>query len=133
MTEKWSSLMYAFYGPILKIEYKDGCKCHVFCCMAQSNMTQCGHCITHYLDTKDAQSMSNLRKHAWKCWGEDIIKEADELGNVGAAWSLLKTPEVDKWNGLITAHFKQQGKGRVMYSHCQHTKVKLRYIALIYT
>ncbi|PBK86090.1 hypothetical protein ARMGADRAFT_870890, partial [Armillaria gallica] len=127
----WSSPMYAFYAPVPKVDYRDGCRCHVFGCMSQSNETPCGHRIAHYLDTKDAQSMSNLRKHAQKCWGEDAVEEADEAGNVGAAWSLLKGAGSDKQNGSITAHFACQGKGRVTYSNRQHTKVKAQLFAIV--
>ncbi|SJL03663.1 uncharacterized protein ARMOST_16509 [Armillaria ostoyae] len=127
MMTKWTSPMYAFYSPIPEIEYRDGRKCHIFRCTAQANVTRCGHRIVRYLDTKDAQSTSNLRKHARKCWGEDVIKEADEAGTLDAARTLLrKDAGSDKRNGSITSHFARQGKGRVTYSHRQHTKQESR-------
>lgn len=124
--------MYAFYSPIPEIEYRDGRKCHIFRCTAQANVTRCGHRIVRYLDTKDAQSTSNLRKHARKCWGEDVIKEADEAGTLDAARTLLrKDAGSDKRNGSITSHFARQGKGRVTYSHRQHTKQESRCVELM--
>jgi len=33
--------------------------------------------VRRYLDKKDANSTSNMRKHARKCWGDDVVKAAD--------------------------------------------------------
>jgi len=49
----------------------------------------------------------------------DEAKDADEVRKriVG---SVLK-------NGTITVSFEKRGKGKITYSHCQHTKTEARY------
>ena len=110
------------------IEYiKDHCvhvfECTVTCCMGKVN-----GCMVHwYLDTGDAKSMSNLRKHAKICWGEEAIAAADNTWDVRAACEALgKLKSVD---GSITAAFEQVAKSKVTYSHRQHTSTEARYVS----
>jgi uncharacterized DUF497 family protein len=69
-------------------------------------------------------STSNLIKHAKKCWGEDTVtaastaKDAKEVRDK-VVGSILK-------NGSLTASFEIKGKGKVRYSHRQHTKAETR-------
>jgi hypothetical protein len=37
--------------------------------------------VCRFLDKGDAKSTSNMRKHAKKCWGNDIIRSADNANN----------------------------------------------------
>ena len=66
--------------------------------------------------------MSNMWKHAWHCWGNDIIKKADEakeeltLDNI---WEGLKEAKME--DSSIVTFFDHKGKGRVKYMLCQHT------------
>ena len=73
--------------------------------------------VHHYLDTGDAKSTRNLRKHTRICWGVETVAVADETRNYGAAFDLLKLHK----DRSITEAFKQKGKGKVTYSHRQHT------------
>ncbi|KAH6916212.1 hypothetical protein BKA70DRAFT_1419116 [Coprinopsis sp. MPI-PUGE-AT-0042] len=49
-------------------------KCLMFKCAAGHCYNTKGHNICCYLDTGNANSTSNLWKHASKCWGEDAVK-----------------------------------------------------------
>jgi len=70
------------------------------------------HC---YLDTSDAKSTSNLRKHAKICWTDDIVALADKTKDVKAARAaLVDLKDVDI---SITAVFERLAKSKVTYSH----------------
>jgi hypothetical protein len=76
-----------------------------------------------FLDTGDANSTSNLRGHAIKCWGRENVKSAcgcpaDEIREVTKGISP---------SGSIMAAFEWKGKGKVSYSHRQHTRMETRY------
>lgn len=116
----WTSPIYAFFEPVPEIEYHDKRRCHVFKCAARG----CKHRVRRYLDKKDAKSTGNMRKHVKSCWGEAALQAAMESGNTAAAREgvinkLLKT-------GSINASFEQKGKGKVTYSHRQHTRSETR-------
>jgi hypothetical protein len=103
------------------VEYIDGRKAHVFECAVRS----C-HCrsrlVCWFLDTGNAKSTSNLCQHAKVCWGEEAVSAADNTRDVKTARDILThTKGVDK---SITALFQCTAKGKVTYSHCQHTKVE---------
>ena len=82
--------------------------------------------MRRYLDTGDAKSMSNLRKHAKICWGEEAVAAADNTKNVGAAREALGKMRLV--NGSITAAFERTSKGKITYSHHQHTTTEARYV-----
>lgn len=46
--------------------------------------------VRRYLDTSDAKSTGNLRKHARIYWGVETVATADEARNYGAALDALK-------------------------------------------
>jgi len=74
------------------------------------------------LDKGDAKSTSGLRRHVSKCWGAETVKLADGTKDLEAAHAiLLKTKLHD---GTITAEFERIGKGKVTYSHRQHTSTE---------
>ena len=50
---------------------------------------------------------------------------ADKTSNAKVAHEALSNKEAD---GSIAAAFERVGKGKVTYSHCQHTKLEARYI-----
>ncbi|PPQ88236.1 hypothetical protein CVT25_005286 [Psilocybe cyanescens] len=121
LAKEWTAGVYGFFRPDPIIECISGHHAHTFICAAT-------HCrgptrnIRRFLDTKDAKSTSNLHQHALKCWGED---------NVEAAQSHLadEVHEATKGaspSGSITAAFKRKGKGKISYSHRQHTKTETR-------
>ena len=71
----------------------------------------------HFLNTADKESTSNMCKHAKHCWGEDIIKKADEVKEqitVYGIWEHLAEVK-QSHNGSIVAFFDRKGKGRVKY------------------
>jgi hypothetical protein len=83
-----------------------------------------GRIVRCYLDTGDAKSISNLRKHAKICWGEDAVAAADGTKNVQAAHEALG--KIRPANSLIADIFQQAAKGKVTYSHTQHTTTEAR-------
>jgi DNA-binding winged helix-turn-helix (wHTH) protein len=80
--------------------------------------------VRRYLDTGDAKSMSNLRKHAKLCWGDMVVASADLTRSVqGAREALGKMKSVDS---SITEAFQRAGKKNITYSHHQHTTSEAR-------
>jgi hypothetical protein len=126
MRKKWQSAVYAFFEPDIRIEYEvKGAarrKCHIFSCAG-------GHCSTRikrYLDTKDAQSTSNMRKHVVKCWGREVLAAAEKEDDMSERRHMvndyLRT-------GKITMFFKRRAEGQtVTYSVIQHTRPEIRYV-----
>jgi hypothetical protein len=80
--------------------------------------------VRRYLDTGDKSSTSGLRRHAVLCWGEEIVKDACATKNIEMARDGLKGAKLK--DGSITAVFERTGKGKVSYSHRQHTKEETR-------
>jgi hypothetical protein len=77
LSKDWIAPIYMFFVPSPLIEYVEGQHCHAFRCLAK----HCKHKsrgIQRYLDTGDARSTGNLRKHAKKCWGNDVVVLADK-------------------------------------------------------
>jgi hypothetical protein len=121
LMKEWNSQVYAFFHTIPKISEQNGRRAHEFRCQAKG----CKATVRHYLDKGDARSTENLRKHVRSCWGEDILKAADEVKDVdevrkNIVGSVLR-------NGSITASFERKGKGKITYSHRQHTRAETMY------
>ena len=80
LAQTWNSPIYAFFEPRPKISVVNGRRCHEFVCSApvcKGNRSE--RCIVRrYLDTADKGSTSNMWKHARHCWGEDIVKKAND-------------------------------------------------------
>ncbi|KAG1744007.1 uncharacterized protein EDB91DRAFT_1236585 [Suillus paluster] len=110
----WTLPIYVFFEPTPANEYHDKRQCHVFKCVAYG----CKHHIQRYLDKKDAKSTGNMRKHMKSCWGEAALQAAMELD--GPIKSLLGTRS-------IKTSFERKGKGKVTYSHRQHTRAETRF------
>jgi hypothetical protein len=114
-----------FFKQAPSIEYIKDRRVHVFKCAA----THClgkgnGRMVRRYLDTGDAKSTSNLRKHAKICWGEEAIAAADNTKDARAAREALG--KLKSVNGSITAAFKRVAKSKVTYKHTQHTTTEAR-------
>lgn len=65
-----------------------------------------------------------MAKHVRSCWGEAAYEAAQdaktaESARDGVVTSILQT-------GSIITTFKRKGKGRVIYSHRQHTKTETK-------
>lgn len=135
------------YSPILKThrmceEWLESTNLHIFQIIAYDWLCRwviCSHGWMHgkackgrgrnpwlvnwFLDKKDAKSNGNLWKHARLCWGNKTIQACDNTKDIRAAQSAL-------WNqlkyGSVLAAFERVRKGKVTYSHCQHTKTKIK-------
>ncbi|KAG2751361.1 hypothetical protein P692DRAFT_20727481, partial [Suillus brevipes Sb2] len=116
--KEWNSPIYAFYHPVPDIGYHEGRCYHEFKCAA----TECKKGVQHFLDKKDAKSTSNMQKHAKICWGEETVKLADETKNSQEARTIISGAK----DGSITVSFKRTGKGKVTYSHWQHTRTETK-------
>ena len=81
--------------------------------------------VNWFLDTKDAKSTGNLLKHARLCWGRETVDAANVTKLEGAREAIEKSQLKD---GLLTAVFEclKNGKGKVTYSHRQHTKTEAK-------
>ncbi|KAG1769435.1 hypothetical protein EV702DRAFT_978763 [Suillus placidus] len=116
----WTSPVYAFYEPIPSIEYIGGWRSHVFQCMGKG----CKQRVQHYLNKGNAKSTSNMAKHTKSCWGPEAYDAAQDTKSAAAARegvikNLLKS-------STITSSFKRTSKGKVTYSHRQHTKTETK-------
>lgn len=121
----WNAPIYAFFHPIPTIGHENGRRYHEFHCFAKS----CKRSVRRYLDKKDMGSTSNLHKHAKICWGEDTVKAATAVKTAEDAREVLAASR----DGSIAAAFAIKGKGKVTYSHRQHTKAETRYANLSLT
>ena len=123
LSNDWTSPVYAFFKPTPSIEYIKDRRVHVFECSAKHCKGKGnGRFVRRYLDTSDAKSTGNLRKHAKICWGVETVAAADETRNVNDAREALKKVK----DGSITEAFERVGKGKVTYSHRQHTTTQAR-------
>ena len=124
LMKEWTAPVYTFFHPRPTIVEVDGRQAHDFKCAARA----CKVKVCRYMDTKDAQSMSNLQKHVKACkgWGKQILKAADQAKNAEEVQVKL----IGRFlrDGTITVIFKRKGKGQVTYSHRQHTHEETRYV-----
>jgi hypothetical protein len=100
-----------------------GRRCHIFRCNAKTCQQKTRE-VKRYLDTNDAKSTSNLRKHAKRCWGDEIVATADQAKNANEVRATTVSGALDSKS--ITAAFERKGKGKVTYSHRQHSKAEAR-------
>jgi hypothetical protein len=82
--------------------------------------------VRRFLDKGDAKSTGNMRKHAKKCWGDDVVASADKASSANEVRQTTIKGFLDPQS--ITAAFERKGKGKVTYSHKQHTKTESRYV-----
>jgi hypothetical protein len=115
--------VYAFYDGGAH-EWVGSRRAHTFKCLGKG----CKHTVRRYLTREDgrkaadAGSTSNMIKHVRTCWGEAALSAASKAGENASkvVKGILK-------NGSITAAFEVKGRGKVTYSHIQHTKTETRY------
>jgi hypothetical protein len=103
------------------IDYVEGRRCHAFQCLAKI-CKQKSRSVRRYLDTGDAKSTSNLRKHAKKCWGDAVVASADKAKTAREVRDTNIKGYLNPQS--ITAAFERKGKGKVTYSHRQLTKTE---------
>jgi len=113
-----------FFKPVPSIQYIRNRKAHVFECAASQCLCRTRF-VRRFLDTADAKSTSNLRRHAKVCWSDKAVEAADGTRDIKAARTALQS--LRTVNGSITAAFQRVGEGRAVYSHRQHTKIEARY------
>ncbi|EDR14413.1 uncharacterized protein LACBIDRAFT_306233 [Laccaria bicolor S238N-H82] len=119
LAKEWTAGIYGFFKPDPIIDYVKGCCVHTFICGATHCRGTSRH-VRRFVNTKDAKSTSNLRRHAVKCWGEDNVNAARSR----PADEIHKATKGGSVSGSIMAAFEQQGKGKVSYSHRQHTRTE---------
>ncbi|KAF9545740.1 hypothetical protein CPC08DRAFT_730045 [Agrocybe pediades] len=121
LSGEWTSNDYGFFSTMVKVVHIDGQHAHEFLCLAK-------HCKGHgvnawivcrFLDNGDAKSTSNLKCHTIRCWGERLVEQVMKAADVDSIHEGLKDAKLV--DGSITAVFKRTGKGKVTYSHKQHT------------
>lgn len=66
--------------------------------------------------------MGNLWKHTKIRWGVTAVELADQAKDVNTAWESVQKLK----NGWITTMFEWINKGKVTYSHQQHTKMEIK-------
>jgi hypothetical protein len=121
LTKEWTAPIYAFFRPVPIVEYVEGRRCHSFQCTAKSCKSRG---VRRYLDKGDANSTSNMRKHAKRCWGAETVLSADNAKNANVVRETTIKGLLDPQT--ITAAFERQGKDMVTFSHRQHTKTEAR-------
>jgi len=129
MSKKWTSPVYVFFKKTPQIEYKDGRRAHVFECGAGRCKGRNSRYVYRFLDKGDANSTSNLIRHAKICWGADVVAGATATRDLEAAREVLAKMKLQ--DGSILAEFQRVGKGKVTYRHTQHTTTEARYVPLI--
>ncbi|KAF8545951.1 hypothetical protein OG21DRAFT_1372566, partial [Imleria badia] len=63
-----------------------------------------------------------LQKHVKKCWGSEIMAAANDAKDTNEARKKIVGEYLR--DGTITTSFECKGKGKVSYSHWQHTRTK---------
>jgi hypothetical protein len=63
--------------------------------------------------------------HAINCWGRENVDGSENAADIESARGTLNGAEL--WDGSITAVFERMGKGKVTYSHRNHTAEETRY------
>ncbi|KAI9056831.1 hypothetical protein FKP32DRAFT_1585005, partial [Trametes sanguinea] len=120
LRKRWTSPVYGFFKHDVAIETIGGRRAHVFLCAKSS----CTRKIKRYLDTKDG-STGNMKNHAEACWGEEAVRRGMETGSVDETRKTIVQSILE--TGRISAYFARgKKKGKVTYSHMQHTKQETR-------
>jgi hypothetical protein len=124
MSKKWTLPVYVFFKTTPQIKYKDGHRAHVFECGASRCKGHNSRYIYRFLDKGDANSTSNLLRHAKICWGTEAVEAATATHDLEAARAVLAKTKLR--DGSILAEFQRIKKGKVTYRHTQHTTTEAR-------
>ena len=81
--------------------------------------------MRRFLDKGDEKSTGGLHRHAKNCWGEETVKAALDTRDLKAAQKILTQDKLK--DGSVMADFERIGKGKVTYSHRQHTYAETRW------
>ncbi|KAF5331114.1 hypothetical protein D9619_005956 [Psilocybe cf. subviscida] len=123
----WDAPIYAFFKPDPLLEYIGDEKrlSYTFVCNAPHCKNSTRH-VRRYQDKKDAGSTGNMRKHAVRCWGKEVVDEADKAKDANAVRKLAKDVSGRLDPKTIMGSFKRSGKGKISYSYRQHTRTETR-------
>ncbi|KIK40527.1 hypothetical protein CY34DRAFT_87163, partial [Suillus luteus UH-Slu-Lm8-n1] len=116
----WTSPVYTFFELVLSIKYTGGHRAHVFKCIAKGYWQH----VRCYLDKGYVKSMSNMVKHVKSCWSDVAYEATQEAKTVVSARESV-TDNILKTSSITTS-FERKGKGKVTYSHKQHTKIEAK-------
>ena len=116
----WRSPMYAFFQAEVSVGYDEGCKYHFFKCASRKCKGKGQKGVRHYLDSKDRAATSNLKSHAVRCFGQDLVESAFE-----------KTQPRGR-DGSIFTVFTRQGQQPIKISHRAHTTEGSRWVLHVY-
>ena len=72
----WHSPIYGFFLTKISIAYDEGWKYHFFRCASKNCKGKGQKGVHHYLDSKDCAATSNLKSHAVRCFGRDVVESA---------------------------------------------------------
>ena len=102
LKKTWTSCVYAFFHSEPKIEKVNRRWSHVFRCWGKG----CKATIHQFLDTTDAHSTDNMRKHvrACPCWGDVALTAADSAANADEVRTKIVSGILK--NGSITEAFE---------------------------
>ncbi|KAF8810407.1 hypothetical protein BYT27DRAFT_7222012 [Phlegmacium glaucopus] len=111
---EWNLSIYVFFKQIPSITYIKDRRIHVLECAAAHCLGKGnGRMVRQYLDTGDAKSTR-----------DEAMAAADNTKSIQAAREALGN--MVSVNSSITEAFKCVAKGKVTYSHRQHTTTKAR-------
>lgn len=88
----------------------------MFQCSTKNCTARDGHLVKRNINTQNATSTLNLKKHALKCWGEELVKAVMAVRSVHEAWAVLKEKGGLR-DGSILAAFQKAGHEQVTYSN----------------
>jgi hypothetical protein len=128
MSRRWTSPIYAFFKKDPQIEYVDGRRSHVFRCAAANCKGRNRREVRRFLDKGDSNSTSGLTRHARVCWGEETVETARATGDLEGARGVLVKSKLLR-DGSITSELTRLGKGKLTFSHRQHTKTEARCVS----
>ncbi|KAF7761286.1 hypothetical protein Agabi119p4_10695 [Agaricus bisporus var. burnettii] len=121
--QTYKSSIYVFFKPpVYRVEGKK--RFHVFECAATRCKNVHGREVKRNIDTTNATSTSNLKVHAVKCFGANVVESVGNA-NLDDARGIMK----DKNNlrdSSITAAFEKLGKGKVTYSTLPPSSLQTR-------
>jgi hypothetical protein len=126
LAQDWTAPVYAFFKPMPIVGTHKGRPYHIFVCAA----LDCKHKsrdVRRFLDKSDAKSTGNMRRHAKHCWGGDVIEAADKADTANEVRRTTIKGFLDPQS--VKAAFDRKGKGKVQYTHRQHTTTESRYVA----
>jgi hypothetical protein len=118
LQKHWRSPIYTFFKADVIFQSHDSRPSHFFTCAAPKCKVRAGG-VRRYQDSKDKSSTANLKHHALRCFGEDVVNAA------------IARKEHTYRSRRILALFARKGKQLVKYLHRVHTNPEVRYVPLL--